>query len=41
MRTATSDSITHQQDLDKLGIWEQTWKMAFLPDKCNVLNQPK
>ena len=27
-----------QNDLDKLSIWEQKWKMAFHPDKCNVLS---
>ena len=30
-----------QQDLDKLGIWEDKWKMAFHPDKCNVLSISK
>ena len=29
--------ITLQRDLDKLAQWEQIWKMAFHPDKCNVL----
>jgi hypothetical protein len=28
---------TLQRDLDKLAQWEQLWKMAFHPDKCNVL----
>ena len=26
-----------QRYLDKLAQWEQLWKMAFHPDKCNVL----
>jgi hypothetical protein len=29
---------TLQNDLDKLSIWEQKWKMAFHPNKCNVLS---
>ena len=33
-----SDCISLQKDLDKLGLWEQKWKMAFHPDKCNVLS---
>ena len=33
-----SDCICLQKDLDKLGLWEQKWKMAFHPDKCNVLS---
>ena len=32
------DCTTLQNDLDKLSIWEQKWKMAFHPDKCNVLS---
>ena len=35
------DCTTLQNDLDKLGIssiWEQKWKMAFHPDKCNLLS---
>jgi hypothetical protein len=27
-----------QNDLDKLSIWKQKLKMAFHPDKCNVLS---
>ena len=30
----TSDCITLQQNLDKLGIWEKTWKIESHPDKC-------
>jgi hypothetical protein len=29
---------TLQNDLDKLSIWEQKWKIAFHADKCNVLS---
>jgi hypothetical protein len=32
-----SDVLTLQRDLDKLAQWKQLWKMAFHPDKCNVL----
>ena len=32
------DCTTLQNDLDKLSIWEQKWKMAFHPNKCNVLS---
>ena len=32
------DYTTLQNDLDKLSIWEQKWKMAFHPDTCNVLS---
>ena len=34
---SNSDALTLQRDLDKLAQWEQLWKMAFHPDKCNVL----
>jgi hypothetical protein len=30
------DCTTLQNDLDKLSIWEQKWKMAFHPDNVNV-----
>ena len=30
-------SLTLQRDLDKPVQWEQLWKMAFHPDKCNVI----
>ena len=33
-----ADCTTLQKDLDKLSTWEHTWKMAFHPDKCNVLS---
>ena len=29
-------TITIQQDLDKLGIWEQIWKITLHRDKCNA-----
>jgi len=35
---SNSDALTLQRDLDKLAQWEQLWKVAFHPDKCNVLN---
>jgi hypothetical protein len=34
---SNSDALTLQRDLDKLAQWEQLWKIAFHPDKCNVL----
>jgi hypothetical protein len=33
----TTDVVALQRDLDKLAQWEQLWKIAFHPDKCNVL----
>ena len=38
---SNKDCLTLQKDLDKLGIWENKWKMAFHPDKCNVLSISK
>ena len=39
---SNSDCTTLQNDLDKLGTWEIKWKMAFHPDKCNILSiRPK
>ena len=36
--TITSDTdAEYLQDLDKLAEWVGKWKMAFHPDKCNVL----
>ena len=32
------DCTTLQNNLDKVSLWEQKWKMAFHPDKCNVLS---
>ena len=32
------DCTTLQNDLDKLSMWEQKWKMDFHHDKCNVLS---
>ena len=37
---SNSDALTLQRDLDKLAQWEQLWKMAFHPDKCNMLALP-
>ena len=39
--TVTSDSNILQNDLDKLAIWEEKWKMKFHPDKCQVLSITK
>ena len=33
-----SDCSTLQNDLDQLARWEEKWKMAFHPDKCQVLS---
>lgn len=30
-----------QNDIDKLALWEQNWKMEFHPDKCTVLTISK
>ena len=35
--TSDTDADNLQEDLDKLAKWEGKWKMAFHPDKCNVL----
>ena len=35
---SNNDCNTLQTDLDKLGTWEHKWRMAFHPDKCNVLS---
>ena len=32
------DALKLQQDLDKLSNWKKKWKMAFHPDKCNVIS---
>ena len=32
------DALKLQQDLDKLSNWGKKWKMAFHPDKCNVIS---
>jgi hypothetical protein len=36
--TADVDRVHLQEDLDRLAHWEQTWKMSFHPEKCNVLS---
>ena len=33
-----SDQQTLQEDLHRLGAWEQTWLMSFHPDKCQTLH---
>jgi hypothetical protein len=35
--TSDTDADYLQEDLDKLAEWEGKWKMAFQPDKYNVL----
>ena len=35
--TSDTDADYLQEDLDKLAEWEGKWKMAFHPDKCNML----
>jgi hypothetical protein len=35
--TSDTDADYLQEDLEKLAEWEGKWKMAFHPDKCNVL----
>ena len=35
--TNEDDASTLQEDLNKLGQWENEWCMKFHPDKCNVL----
>ena len=35
---SNSNCVTLQNDLNKLGFWESKWKMAFHPNKCNVLS---
>ena len=32
------DASTLQEDLNKLGVWEQRWLMEFHPQKCQVLS---
>jgi len=35
--TSDIDSVTLQNDLNKLAKWEKRWKMSFHPETCNVL----
>jgi hypothetical protein len=35
--TSDIDSVSLQDDLNKLAKWEERWKMSFHPEKCNVL----
>ena len=39
--TSQKDCHTLQDDLRKLAIWEDLWKMEFHPDKCTVLTVSK
>jgi len=39
--SSKSDCEKLQEDLDQLAEWEQTWKMEFHPDKCNILTVSK
>ena len=39
--TSDLDRLHLQEDLDRLAHWEQTWKMSFHPEKCNVLSITK
>ena len=34
---SVEDSKTLQRDLDRLQLWESTWKMEFHPQKCQLL----
>jgi myo-inositol-hexaphosphate 3-phosphohydrolase len=31
------DSVSLQDDLNKLAKWEERWTMSFHPEKCNIL----
>jgi hypothetical protein len=35
--TSDIDSVSLQDDLNKLAKWEERWKMSFHPEKYNVL----
>ena len=35
--TSDIDSVSLQDDLNKLAKWEERWKMTLHPEKCNVL----
>jgi len=33
-----TDSITLQEDLDRLQLWSNTWQLMFNTDKCKVMH---
>ena len=33
-----TDSITLQEDLDRLQLWSNTWQLRFNTDKCKVMH---
>jgi hypothetical protein len=35
--TSDIDSVSLQDDLNKLAKWEERWKMSFHPEKYNIL----
>jgi hypothetical protein len=39
--TSDVDRVRLQEDLDRLAHWEQTWKISFHPEKCNILSITK
>ena len=39
--TSDVDRVRLQKDLDRLAHGEQTWKMSFHPEKCNILSITK
>jgi hypothetical protein len=39
--TSDVDRVRLQEDLDRLAHWEQTWKISFHPEKCNIMSITK